>query len=325
MAGDQAVEDSLGRDAAQAQRRGLREQRVGQPEQTAARLRRTAGGERRGARGVGGDRPGRRRARVGEVAGRRQPGRCVEQEEAAAARQVAVDRAANPSTAAASRSGSGGSAGPRKSESERLRSVAGRSSREGASSRKWRGLATPGSSIALSRASPASADSVSAAATTKTWPRASKGDDCAARSHCRVASAEVEVLRSRSSTAKSGWKRSPSASGQATRRQFRHSPQGARRRPRPRRAARGRSRPPRRAGRPRRRRGGWSTGRAAPPHQLERARERRRAAHAPTPSRSASAASTAVAVAPGAPEESMIRKRSGSRPASARKPPRTRS
>ena len=60
-----------------------------------------------------------------------------------------------------------------------------------------------------------------------------------------------------------------------------------------------------------------------PPHQLERAGERGQGAHAPLPSRSASAASTAPAVASGGPEESMIRNRSGSRPASARKPPRT--
>ncbi len=58
-------------------------------------------------------------------------------------------------------------------------------------------------------------------------------------------------------------------------------------------------------------------------HQLERARQRQRPAHPPAPSRSATATSTAAAVAAGAPEESIVRNRSGSRPASARKPSRT--
>jgi hypothetical protein len=69
---------------------------------------------------------------------------------------------------------------------------------------------------------------LSALATTNTWPRASNGDTWAVRSMLRVASTEVEALRSRSSTRKSGWNRVPStaASGQTIRRQWRQTPQG---------------------------------------------------------------------------------------------------
>ena len=72
------------------------------------------------------------------------------------------------------------------------------------------------------------AGEVSALAMTKTWPRASKGETWAVRSISRVASTEVEVLRSRSSTWKSGWKgASPlSPPDQTMRRQWRQTPQG---------------------------------------------------------------------------------------------------